>query len=145
MTKFLFLALVAVVGGLGITLQGQFMGIMDRILGTQESVFITYASGGLLASILMLITRGGNLAAFRQVPWYAFLAGATGLVIVGAIGYTVPRLGLAPAFTIMTASQLALAAAIDHFGLMGATARPLGPSQLAGLGVLLAGVWLTVR
>jgi hypothetical protein len=44
----IFLAFVA---GLAVTLQGQFMGLMDRALGTKESIFITYASGGLIITI----------------------------------------------------------------------------------------------
>jgi hypothetical protein len=44
----IFLAFVA---SLAITLQGQFMGLMDRALGTKESIFITYASGGLIITI----------------------------------------------------------------------------------------------
>jgi transporter family-2 protein len=68
-----------------------------------------------------------------------------GLVIVAAIGYTVPRLGLSKAFTIIVASQFLTIAILDHFGLMGAVVRPLDLSRLAGFGVLILGVWLIMR
>jgi transporter family-2 protein len=48
----------------------------------------------------MLASRGGNLRSWQEVSWYALSAGVLGLVIVTAIGYTVPRLGLSKAFTI---------------------------------------------
>jgi transporter family-2 protein len=35
------LVILAVVGGVAATLQGQFMGLIDRGIGTIESVFIT--------------------------------------------------------------------------------------------------------
>ncbi|MFW6374370.1 MAG: DMT family transporter, partial [Thermodesulfobacteriota bacterium] len=57
--------LVAVIGGLAITLQGQFMGVMDQRLGTKESVFITYVIGGIFISLILLATRLGNLKAIR--------------------------------------------------------------------------------
>ena len=38
-----FLIGLAFVAGLAVTLQGQFMGLMDRALGTKESIFVTYA------------------------------------------------------------------------------------------------------
>ena len=139
------LVLIAVVGGVAVTLQGQFMGLMDQGIGTRESVFITYGSGGLLVLLLMLAARGGNLGAWRAVPWYALTAGALGLVIVGTIGYTVPRLGLATAFTVIVAAQFVVAALIDHFGLLGAAVRPVELSRLAGIGVLILGVWLITR
>ena len=140
-----FLILVALLGGLAITLQAQFMGLMDAGIGTRESVFITYASGGLVATLLMLFLRGGNLRAATSVPWYALLAGLLGLVIVGALGYTVPRLGLTTALTLVVAAQFIASVLIDHFGWFGAPIRTFEWSRLLGLGILILGVWLTTR
>jgi transporter family-2 protein len=145
MTNYVLLIFIAIIGGFAVTLQGQFMGLMDQGLGTRESVFLTYASGGLLACLVMLAARGGNLRAWQGVPWYALTAGLLGLLIVGTIGYTVPRLGLATAFTIMVAAQFIVAALIDHFGWLGAQVRPVELSRLAGIGVLILGVWLITR
>jgi transporter family-2 protein len=139
------LIIIAAIGGVAITLQGQFMGLMDKGIGTKESVFITYAGGGLVAGLWMLAARGGNLKAWTAVPWYALTAGVVGLVIVGAIGYTVPRIGLTRAFTIIIAAQLIVAALLDHFGWLGAVSRPLDLSRLLGIGLLVLGVWLTTR
>jgi transporter family-2 protein len=91
------LVILAIIGGIAVALQGHFMGIMDQIIGSKESVFITYASGGVLAALMMIAARGGHLNAWQNAPWYALTAGALGLVIVGMIGYTVPRLGLTTA------------------------------------------------
>jgi len=137
--------LIALVSGAAITLQGQFMGLLDRTLGTKESVFITYGSGGLLVALLMLASRGGNLRAGTGLPWYAFTTGILGLVIVGSIGFVVPRLGVARAFTLIVASQFLMAALIDHFGFFGAAVRPVDAGRALGLAVMMAGVWLVVR
>jgi transporter family-2 protein len=139
------LVILAAIGGVAVALQGQFMGLMDKAMGTKESVFITYATGGLLVALVMLATGGGNLKAWRQVPWYSLTAGLFGLVIVGAIGYTVPRLGLSKAFTVMIAAQFIVAAVLDHFGLLGATVRPMELSRLLGMCILILGVWLIIR
>jgi transporter family-2 protein len=143
--SFVILILIAVIGGIAVTLQGQFMGLMDEGIGTRESMFITYASGGILVALFMVLAGGGNLRAWSGVPWYALTAGILGLVIVGTIGYTVPRLGLALAFTIIVAAQFVVAALLDHFGWLGAAVRPLGWSQMAGMGLLIVGVWLMTR
>jgi transporter family-2 protein len=136
---------IALVSGAAITLQGQFMGLLDRTLGTKESVFITYGSGGLLVTLLLLASRGGNLRAGVGLPWYAFTPGILGLVIVGSIGFVVPRMGVARAFTLIVASQFLMAAVIDHFGLFGATVRPVDAARAVGMVVMMAGVWLVVR
>jgi transporter family-2 protein len=140
-----FLILLAVVAGLAVTLQGQFMGSMDRTLGTKESIFITYAGGGLMITLLMLATGSGNLKNWQSLPWYAFSAGLLGLIIVGSIGYVVPRLGVARGFTLIVASQFVVAALIDHYGFFGAAVRPMDLPRLLGLGLMLVGVWMVVR
>lgn len=145
MSSYISLIIIAVIGGMTVALQGQFMGLIDKGLGTRESVFITYASGGILVGFVMLAARGGNLRFWQAVPWYALSAGVFGLVIVAAIGYTVPRLGLSKAFTIIVAAQFITIALLDHFGLFGAAMRPLDLTRLLGVGVLIFGVWLIMR
>ena len=145
MTSFFALGVIAVIGGITVVLQAQMIGLMEQKMGTLESVFVTYGSGGLLISLILLAMRGGNLKAWVNVPWYAFLAGVMGLVIIGTIGYTVPRLGLVTAFTILVATQFVGGALIDHWGLMGAEVRLLDLPKLFGIGVLLVGVWLIIR
>lgn len=145
MSSYLFLAILTVITGVAITLQGHFMGLMDQAMGTRESVFITYASGGLVAALIMLITRGGNFQGWSNVPWYGFTSGLLGLLIVGTIGYVVPRIGLAAGFTVLIAAQFFSAALVDHFGWMGATIQPFGISRILGVGVMLVGIWLILR
>lgn len=141
----LTLPLLAVLSGFAITLQAQFMGLLDRTLGTRESVLITYASGGALAVILALFSGRLNFKGVESLPWYAYTTGVLGLIIVGTIGYVVPRFGAARGLTMIVASQFLLAALIDHFGLLGALPRPLDLSRVIGLAVMLGGVWLVVR
>jgi transporter family-2 protein len=140
----LVLIVLAVIGGIASAFQGHFMGIMDQKIGSKESVFLTYAGGGLLVTLMMIFGRGGHLSAWQNAPWYSFTAGVLGLVIVGAIGYTVPRLGMAKAFTVIVASQLLAALLFDQFGLFGAAVRTLSLSRLIGLIFTIIGVWLVL-
>lgn len=144
-SSLLFISIVAVIGGIAVALQAQLMALLDQGMGTLESVFITYGSGGLLVGLLMLIMRGGNLSIWHTLPWYAFLSGAAGLVIVAAIGFSVPRLGLVSAFTLIIAAQFIVGALLDHYGILGAEVRELNLQKIAGMLILLLGVWLTVR
>ena len=139
------LVLLAVICGALVALQAHFMGLMDKGIGTLESVFITYFSGGLIIGLIMLIQRGGNLGAWQQAPWYALSSGIAGLFIVGIIGFCAPRMGLVPAFTVLIGAQFCFAAVLDHFGWLGAPVRPLDISRLAGMVTIMAGIWLTLK
>lgn len=140
-----WLSALAIVSGFAITLQGQFMGLLDKTLGTRESVLITYGGGGLVAALAALVSGPLSFRGQAQLPWYAYTTGLLGLLIVGTIGVVVPRLGAARGFTVIVASQFLLAAAIDHLGLLGATQRALDVNRATGLLVMLGGVWLILR
>ncbi len=137
------LAGIAIVGGMAVTLQGQFMGQMDRNIGTAESVFITYGIGAVFAGLMMLLLKGGTLStAFTALPSYTFISGILGLVIVASIGYTVPRLGVTTALTLVLVGQYFLAALLDNNGWFGTPIREIGFKQISGLLVILAGTYL---
>ena len=71
----LFLILLAIAAGIAVSLQGQFMGLLDRAFGTRDSIFVTYAGGGLVITLLMLAFRSSHLKNWQAVPWYAFSSG----------------------------------------------------------------------
>lgn len=138
-------ALIALVGGVAICFQSLFSGVIGSRVGVPESVFIVHAGGMILAAVIMAVLRGGNLGAWHTVPWYTLTAGFLGVVIVGSISYTVPRIGLASTLTLAIAAQLAFGALLDHFGLLGALQRAFDLPRIVGLVVLAIGTWLVVR
>jgi transporter family-2 protein len=136
---------IPVVVGVAIAVQSQLMAQMDRDLGTLESICVTYGGGGILILLVMLFRSGGNLSLSPGLPWYVFTTGLFGLLIVGGIGFSVARFGLVATFTVIVATQFILSAVIDHYGLLESTVRTLDLSRGAGIGMLLAGVWMILR
>ena len=145
MTGLLVILVVAVAGGAAIAVQAQLAGVVSDRVGTLEAVFITYGIGGLLSAALMLLVRGGNLGEVRHLPAYIYLAGAFGLVIVGAISFSVGRLGVVRGLLLITVAQFVVSAAIDQFGWFGAEVQPLTLAKAGGITLLLAGGWLVLR
>lgn len=139
------LIVIAAFGGAAVALQGQFMGMMDRKIGTSGALFVNYASGFLVATIILLLLQGGSLKNLVQVPWYAHSAGLLGLVIAGSIGFTVPRLGLSAAFTIVVATQFLVALFLEHYGFFSESRHPIDLNRLAGAGGLIVSVWLLTK
>lgn len=137
--------LIAAAGGAAVALQAQLVAVIDSRLGTLEAVFLTYVVGATIAGVLMLAARGGNLAAWRDLPASAYLAGAFGLVIIGSISWSVARLGLVRGLLLVTLAQFMLSAAIDQFGWFGAEVRALDLPRTTGIALLLAGGWLVLR
>jgi len=136
---------LGLLGGMAVGLQGPLASLMTERLGLLESIFIVHIGGALCVGVPLLLRGGGNLARFRDVPWYALGAGVMGLIILSAVSYTIPRIGVAPTVTLVVAGQLVLSAVLDHFGLLGTAVHHLDPARLLGIVILFVGVWLIVR
>jgi len=137
--------LIGLAGGIAVGLQSPLASMMSQRLGTLESIFIVHFGGALIALIPLIIYGGGKLSQWRTVPWYALLAGAFGLVVIGAISYMIPRIGVAGSIITVVAGQLLVGTILDYFGWLGAAERPLDATRLLGLVVVMLGVWLTVK
>ncbi|HSH04139.1 MAG TPA: DMT family transporter [Anaerolineae bacterium] len=145
MGKMIFVVLVAIIGGITITLQGQLMGIMDRRVGTFDSVAITYGIGGITILSALLLRGGSQWQSWSEMPWFVFFSGILGLVIVSAISYSFARIGVVTTLVILVASQFVAGAVLEHFEWLEAPLQPMTLSRGLGFAVILLGVWLVVR
>ncbi|MFL6246231.1 MAG: DMT family transporter [Thermoanaerobaculia bacterium] len=144
MSGTLAVMLIAIAAGIAVALQGQFMALMNRTVGTATGVVITYGTGAIVA-VLFWLTRRDAHPPTREIPWYAWTAGALGLIIVGGIGYAAPRLGLSRTIILTIAAQLAAAMLIDHFGLFHAQPRGMDVPRAVGFALTIGGAWLIVK
>lgn len=145
MESILLIILIGLAGGIAVGLQGPMASMISQRLGIFESVFIVHVGGAVIALLPLLFNGGGKLAQWKALPWYTLFAGAFGLIVIGAISYMIPRVGVAAAIITVVAGQILVSTVLDHFALLGATGRPMDPGRAIGLAVVLVGVWLTVR
>ncbi len=145
MESILLIILIGLAGGVAVGLQSPMASMITQRLGIFESVFIVHVGGAVIALIPLLVYSGGKLSQWRSVPWYALGAGIFGLVVIAAISYMIPRVGVAASITTVVAGQLLVGVILDHYGLLGASIRSLDVTRVVGLAVVLAGVWLTVK
>ena len=145
MESILLIILIGLAGGIAVGLQSPMASMITQQLGMFESVFIVHIGGAMLALIPLLFMGGGKLGQWRSLPWYALGAGIFGLIVIGAISYMIPRIGVAGAIVSIVAGQLLVSTILDHFGWLGAMPRFLDPTRALGLAVVLVGVWLTVK
>ncbi len=147
MNPSIFAALAMLSGGAFLALQAPTNAALARSLGSPvNAALVSFAVGtaGLLLAAALLGVRP-EAAGVRAAPWWAWLGGLYGAVLVAATAYAAPRLGVAPALTLVVAGQFVVAVALDHFGALGLAARPISASKLAGLGLIAAGVLLVRR
>ena len=145
MDSILLIILMGLAGGVAVGLQSPMASMITQRLGIFESVFIVHVGGALIALIPLLFYGGGKLGEWRSVPWYTLAAGVFGLVVIAAISYMIPRVGVAASIITVVTGQLLVGVILDHYGLLEATTRPLDVTRVIGLVVMLVGVWLTIK
>ncbi len=140
----LWLTLAALAGGC-IALQATTNAALRQQLGdARYAAYFSICGTILIASIFMACVRptAPAAAAIRAAPWWNWLGGPLGALIVLAGATITPRLGAAAFIAAVVGGQLICSLALDHFGLMNLPQQTLSGSRLIGASMVFAGVLL---
>ena len=119
------------------------VGLGDAGLAALTSFVVGTVALALYAAVLRpTMPTSATLAA---IPWWAWTGGVLGALYVATVTVIAPRLGAATLTTLVVAGQLAMALALDHFGLIGFARRPVDLSRMAGVALVVGGALLTMR
>jgi transporter family-2 protein len=140
-------AVAMLAGGAFLALQAPTNAMLARGVGSPvNAALISFlvGSAGLAVAAVLLQVRP-DAGAVRALPWWAWLGGLYGAVLVAAMAFAAPKIGVAAALTLLVAGQFVMALALDHFGAMGLVPRPVSPTKVLGLVLIAAGVLLVRR
>ncbi len=138
--------LAGVVAVVAIATQSSFGATLSRAIGLWPTAFVVHLVGTLVALLPLWAFRADsqwqNLSA---APWYLYLSGAVGVLIVYTVSYTISHSSVTAGVSVILAAQLVFALLIDQFGWFGAPVQPVDLGKLAGVGLLGVGAWLVLR
>lgn len=138
----LFLILLTCLTSLVNTISRLINAAMGTHIGSLESSFVNHVVGTLFAGLLLLVgVKTGHLV-FSGIPFYYFLGGCLGLLMLAGHNYAVPHVGIMLVLIIFITSQLFTSGLIEHFGLMGSTEIPFSWLRLLGFCLLIGGARL---
>ncbi|MEM6759934.1 MAG: DMT family transporter [Pseudomonadota bacterium] len=137
-------AAIMLLAGIGIPL----LAALNAALGTHlvspaAAALVLFAVALVCGVVAFVLTGAQGLERLGSAPRHLLLAGALIAFYVLSITYIAPHFGVGNAVFFVLLGQLISAAAIDHFGLFGATATTLGAARLGGIALMAVGVWLT--
>ena len=147
MFSFAILVLIMVACGAMIAAQAPTNAILSRAVGSPvNAAFVSILLSLVIMSIAALVGRTRpDVTLVRAMPWYAWTGGVYGAAYVLAMIVCAPRLGLAPAVTLLITGQVAAAVVIDHFGLFGLPKEPVTLWKLAGVAMVVGGMLVARR
>jgi len=136
--------IICLLGGVAVAVQASFAGILSVNVGLAGNGLIVFGGGFLFALVILLFVQGGQIGNWRSVPWWVYLAGPLGIIIISSIGYAIPRIGVASTLTLIVVSQLIVGVTLDHFGWL-TIPRPIDLQRLIGIAILFLGTWIVLR
>ncbi|MFT3911959.1 MAG: DMT family transporter [Ferruginibacter sp.] len=103
---------------------------------------------GLIGMILFTILSKTSLPSPAQLtaaPLYGYLGGIIVAIYVVMITMLVPRIGVATAIAFIVTGQIFCAVAIDHFGLFNVHVRHIDMTRIAGMLLMVGGIYLVMK
>jgi transporter family-2 protein len=141
--NFLPIAAMMFAAGIGIPVFAAFnSGLGKQLGGPIAATAAAFAVGLVIALVLVAATGFPKAEAFNfSTPYIWF--GAVFILFYGAsVTYAAPRIGLGNAIFFVLLGQIVAAAAIDHFGWLGAIQSAMTPKRALGIAVMAVGLYL---
>ena len=143
MTSTLHSALIMLCAGIGIPVLAGLNAALGQKLGSPAAAGVILFLVALASAGVVALVTGGSFRGITQAPPHLFLAGCLVAFYVLSITWIAPSFGIGNAVFFVLVGQLISAALIDQFGLFGAPQSPLTLLRMAGIGLMVAGVFLT--
>jgi bacterial/archaeal transporter family-2 protein len=145
-TSFVPIATLMFATGVGIPI----MAALNSQLGQQlaspvAATFVLFVVGLVLAGLVMAMAGTPDWTRLSFERPHLYLGAAFILFYALSITWAAPRIGVGNAVFFVLIGQLVAAAAIDHFGLLGAIKSELTARRGLGLAVMTLGVYLAKR
>jgi transporter family-2 protein len=143
MNGILVYALLAAGAGACLELQAAANGSFRRNLGDPGYAAFFSICGTVItatAAMAMLRPPAPSMDAIRSTPWWNWIGGPLGALIVLAGAALAPRLGAAVFIALVVGGQLLCSLLLDHFALMGLPEQPITPGRAVGAILVVVGV-----
>ena len=100
-----------------------------------------------MALLLMTLSQREmpGFGALKELTWWHWSGGLLGAFFIATAAFAGPRVGALLFMVLVIAGQLAMAITLDHFGWAGFREAPITFGKVAGLLLIVAGIWLIRR
>ncbi|MDE2403258.1 MAG: DMT family transporter [Sphingomonadales bacterium] len=132
--------------GIGIPVMAALNAGLGQRLGSPVAASVVLFAVALACSLLALLLAGASLRGLAGISDARLLGGGCFVAAyVLAVTAIAPRFGLGNAVFFVLIGQMASAAAIDHFALLGAVRSPVTAARALGIALMAAGVFFARR
>lgn len=141
----IFLIVAMLAGGVAVAVQPSINARLAEKTGFLQAATISFAVGTMVLLIFSLVSHQGSLRRAGEADWWQLTGGFFGAFFVTMTIVAVPRIGTTAVLALTIVSQLVAGLVMDHFGLFGMRGIPFDGKRIAGVALLLIGVFLICK
>jgi bacterial/archaeal transporter family-2 protein len=138
--------LATVAAGGVVAAQAPANNVLSKHLGSFGAAVASFSVGFVLIVVVAFAFAGGIKAEGAAPPWYYWILGGVGGVVIVTVSLIAVReLGAGGVTAATIAGQLALSVVLDRLGVLGLDERAITWEKLLGIGFLALGTLLVIR
>lgn len=138
--------LAALFGGAILPVQVAINTMLGRTVSgaPMQITFVSFCAGALASLAVCFVARYPLPAtgAIAQTSWWMWIGGCLGMFYVWSTIFATPKIGAALAFSLTITGQMIAAVFLDHYGAIGLTKQVASPTRIAGVVLVILGVFL---
>ncbi len=138
---------MAFVSGALMPLQAGINGLLAKeVSSALNAATISFLVGTVVLLILALLQRDSvSIDTFKGLHWWHWAGGMLGAFFVFTAAFVAPKIGALLFMALVLLGQLSSALFLDHQGWVGYKEIPINLGKMAGLVLILGGVWVIRR
>jgi transporter family-2 protein len=145
--ELIYFALALITGAL-IPIQAATNAVFSKSVGNPVITGLMVFIIGLAGMVLFTLVSRSSFPTIQQLtaaPSYSYLGGLIVATYVVMITILAPRIGVGPAIGLIVTGQIICAVLIDHFGLFNVAVNSMNGTRLAGVLLMIAGIYFVMR
>ncbi len=138
---------MAFVSGALVPLQAGINGLLAKqVSSVLNAATVSFIVGALALLVLALLQRDAvSIESLKGLHWWHWAGGLLGAFFVFTAAFVAPRIGAVLFMALVLLGQLSSAVFLDHQGWIGYKEIPINFGKIAGLLLIVCGIWVVRR
>src|SRR5699024_4823363 len=125
--------LIPLIGGMFVSLQGTLNGNLGKRVGTIESTYLSFFTGTVLLTIVVIFLGDGNLFKITEAPAWQWICAILGFIFIFVTAFSVPKICVTATNATIVIGQLITSMVVDHFGWFNNEITPFTMKRFIGI------------